>query len=387
MDIVSLQKKYLANTYSPYPISLELGNGSLITDTDGRTYIDLGSGIGASVLGIGNSGWVETVTKQLKKLQHSSNLYCTESCARLAQALCQKSAMEKVFFCNSGAEANECAIKVARKYAAEQKGDDYYTVITLSGSFHGRTLTTLAATGQPRFHQHFQPLTPGFFHVPPNDVQALSLAIEKQKPAAVMLECIQGERGVLPLTGAYIRAAEQLCRKADIPLIIDEVQTGAGRTGKLFSYMHFGISPDIVTTAKGLGGGLPIGACLMSNKLQDVLRPGDHGSTFGGNPVACAGALYVLSRLTPEFLRQVQRKGALLRRTLTGMPGILEVTGMGLMAGLKTHIPCRQVAEACLENGVLVLTAGDRVRLLPPLNIPDRLLLQALEILKTVCKQ
>ncbi|MBQ8909928.1 MAG: aminotransferase class III-fold pyridoxal phosphate-dependent enzyme, partial [Oscillospiraceae bacterium] len=330
--------------------------------------------------------WTKAVTDQLMQVQHTSNLYYTEPCALLAKALCEKTGMKKVFFGNSGAEANECAIKVARKYSAEKNGADCYTIITLVNSFHGRTLTTLAATGQDHFHKLFQPLTPGFIHVPANDIDALKNAVQNGKIAGIMLECVQGEGGVLPLTKEYIQAAEKLAKEQDIPLIIDEVQTGNGRTGTLYAYMQFGISPDIVSTAKGLGGGLPIGACLMGEKVQGVLGAGDHGSTYGGNPVCCAGALSVIERLDEQLLCEVREKSEYVFSALQGAEGIESVTGLGLMIGIKTAKPAKDVVTTCMEQGVLCLTAKDKVRLLPALNIPMETLQKAVDILKANCK-
>ena len=318
-------------------------------------------------------------------LQHTSNLYYTEPCAKLAKLLCEKTGMKKVFFSNSGAEANECAIKVARKYSAEKKGDEYYTIITLVNSFHGRTLTTLSATGQEHFHKLFNPLTPGFVSVEANNVAALEEAVATCKPAGIMFEVVQGEGGVLPLTAEFVTTAAKLAKEHDIPLMVDEVQTGNGRTGKLYGYMHFGIQPDIVSTAKGLGGGLPIGATLMSEKVQNVLGPGDHGSTYGGNPVCCAGALSVIERLDDAFLAEVQAKSAYIFSALEGAAGIQSVSGMGLMIGIKTDRPAKEIVLECIEKGVLCLTAKDKVRLLPALNIPMDVLKEAVEIIKEAC--
>lgn len=386
MSITSIDQEYVARTYGRFPVELVSGHGSIVQDTSGKEYIDMGSGIGVSCFGFGDEIWIDAVTEQLKKLQHTSNLYYTEPCALLAQALCQKTGMKKVFFSNSGAEANECAIKVARKYSAEKKGDDCYTIVTLVNSFHGRTLTTLAATGQDHFHKLFQPLTPGFIHVEANNIDQLTETIKNGKIAGIMLECVQGEGGVLPLTEEYIKAAEKLAKENDIPLIVDEVQTGNGRTGKLYAYMNFCIQPDIVSTAKGLGGGLPIGACLMGSKVENVLGAGDHGSTYGGNPVCCAGALQVIQRLDDPFLKQVQEKSDYIFSQLCGAEGIESVTGMGLMVGIKTVKPAKEVVTACMEQGVLCLTAKDKVRLLPALNIPMDQLQQAVSVIKKVCK-
>ena len=387
MSIISLDKEYVAGTYGRFPVEIVSGKGSIMVGADGKEYIDMGSGIGVTSFGIADEEWLDAVNGQLAKLQHTSNLYYTEPCAKLAELLCQKTGMKKVFFSDSGAEANECAIKVARKYSAAKKGADCYTILTLVSSFHGRTLTTLAATGQDRFHKDFQPLTPGFCHVPANDVAALEAAVAEQKIAGIMLECIQGEGGVLPLTPEFIKATEKIAKANDIPLIIDEVQTGNGRTGALYAYMRFGITPDIVSTAKGLGGGLPIGATLMGEKVQYVLGPGDHGSTYGGNPVCCAGALSVIQRLDDSFLGSVKRKSGYIMASLYGAPGIESVTGLGLMIGIKTTKPAKEVVNACMERGVLCLTAKDKVRLLPALNIPMDLLERAIETIKEVCKE
>ena len=387
MSIISLDQEYVAGTYGRFPVEIVSGKGSMMVGADGKEYIDMGSGIGVTCFGIADEQWLAAVTGQLSKLQHTSNLYYTEPCAKLAQLLCQKTGMKKVFFSNSGAEANECAIKVARKYSAMKKGQDCYTILTLVSSFHGRTLTTLAATGQDRFHQDFQPLTPGFVHVPANDIGALETAVAENNIAGIMLECIQGEGGVLPLTPEFIRAAEKIAKENDIPLIIDEVQTGNGRTGALYAYMHFGITPDIVSTAKGLGGGLPIGATLMGEKVQYVLGPGDHGSTYGGNPVCCAGALSVLERLDDGFLASVKRKSGYVMSALYNADGIESVAGLGLMIGIKTKKPAKDVVNACMERGVLCLTAKDKVRLLPALNIPMEQLEQAVCVIKEVCRE
>ena len=385
MSITALDKEYVAGTYGRFPVELVSGKGSVFTGSDGKRYIDMGSGIGVTAFGCADEAWLAAVTAQLGKLQHASNLYYTEPCALLAQALCEKTGMKKVFFSNSGAEANECAIKVARKYSAEKKGDEYYTIITLVNSFHGRTLTTLSATGQEHFHKLFNPLTPGFVSVEANNVAALEEAVATCKPAGIMFEVVQGEGGVLPLTAEFVTTAAKLAKEHDIPLMVDEVQTGNGRTGKLYGYMHFGIQPDIVSTAKGLGGGLPIGATLMSEKVQNVLGPGDHGSTYGGNPVCCAGALSVIERLDDAFLAEVQAKSAYIFSALEGAAGIQSVSGMGLMIGIKTDRPAKEIVLECIEKGVLCLTAKDKVRLLPALNIPMDVLKEAVEIIKEAC--
>ena len=382
-----MDQAYVANTYKRFPVEIVSGKGSKVYDVNGKAYVDMGSGIGVTAFGHGDEAWVAAVTEQLGKVEHTSNLYYTEPCAKLAKLLCEKTGMKKVFFGNSGAEANECAIKVARKYSADKKGPDCYTIVTLINSFHGRTLTTLAATGQDHFHGLFQPLTPGFVHVPANDFAALEAVVKEYKVAGIMMEVIQGEGGVLPLTQEYLMAADKLCKEQDIPFIIDEVQTGNGRTGKLYGYMNFKINPDIISTAKGLGGGLPIGACLMNEKMEKVLGYGDHGSTYGGNPVCCAGALSVIERLDDNFLGRVKRRSGYVMAALYNAPGIESVSGLGLMIGIKTTAPAGEVVKACMEKGVLCLTAKDKVRLLPALNIPMEDLEYAIETIKAVAKE
>ena len=385
MNTKELDKTYVAGTYKRFPVEIVSGKGSVVTDADGKQYIDMGSGIGVTAFGIADDLWQKAVTDQLSQVQHMSNLYYTQPCAKLAELLCSKTGMSKVFFSNSGAEANECAIKVGRKYASDKYGQSRNTVITLENSFHGRTLTTLAATGQDHYHELFQPLTPGFVSIPANKPDALESAIEKYNPAAVMIECIQGEGGVIPLDSDYVKFVREITEKNDIIMIVDEVQTGNGRSGQLYSYMNFGICPDVVSTAKGLGGGLPLGATLISGKCKDVLGYGDHGSTFGGNPVCCAGAISILERIDDNLLAEVRAKSDFLFKTFTGVPGIESVSGMGLMIGLKTAKPASEVVAKCMENGVLCLTAKDKVRLLPALNIPMEKLKQAASIIKAAC--
>ena len=385
MTIQQLDAAYVAPTYARYPLTLVRGKGSVVWDEDCREYIDLGTGIAVNTFGLADPEWAAAVTAQLSSLQHACNLYYTGPCAELARLLCERTGMKKVFFGNSGAEANECAIKVARKYAAQRRGEGCHTIITMKNSFHGRTLTTLAATGQDVFHQQFQPLTPGFVSVEPNDPDALKAAAADGKAAGILLEVVQGEGGVKPLDFAYLKAAESLCREQDMLLMIDEVQTGNGRTGSLYAYMQAGITPDVVTTAKGLGGGLPIGACLIGERAEHVLGRGDHGSTFGGNPAVCAGAVSVLSRIDDALLADVRAKSQLIFDTLRGAPGVEDVSGLGLMIGIKTVKPAPEVVAACMAKGVLCLTAKDRVRLLPALNIPADLLKQALGVLLEAC--
>lgn len=387
MSIMDMDKAYVAGTYKRFPVEIVSGKGSHAVDSQGKTYVDMGSGIGVTAFGYGDEAWKAAVCAQLDKVQHTSNLYYNAPCARLAKLLCEKTGMKKVFFANSGAEANECAIKAARKYSAEKKGADCYTIVTLQNSFHGRTLTTLAATGQDHFHELYQPLTPGFVHVPANDIQALKDCVAKVKVAGILMEVVQGEGGVLPLTAEYLAAANKLAHEQDIPLMMDEVQIGNGRSGKLYGYMNFDVQPDIVSTAKGLGGGLPIGACLLGEKVQNVLGFGDHGSTYGGNPVCCAGGVSIIGRLTDDFLTEVQKKSAYVFRTLTGAPGIESVTGLGLMIGVKPVAPAAEVVKKCMERGVLCLTAKNKVRLLPALNIPMEDLKFAVETIRTVAAE
>ena len=387
-ELQTIDRTYIAGTYARFPVELVKGKGSEVYDTDGKRYIDLGSGIGVTAFGIADDEWKAAVTAQLDRLQHVSNLYYTEPCAMLAKLLCEKTGMKKVFFGNSGAEANECAIKAARKYAAEKKGPEYHTIVTLLNSFHGRTLTTLAATGQEHYHELFQPLTPGFVHVHAEDLEELKKTALETKAAAVMLECIQGEGGVVPMSREFVQGAAQFCKDNDILLIIDEVQTGNGRTGRLYAYMNYGVEPDIVSTAKGIGGGLPIGACLLGEKVQDVFAPGDHGSTFGGNPVACAGAVSILSRIDENLLASVREKSEFVFSQLSGARGVRAVTGMGLMIGiLPEKKSAGELVKKCMEKGVLCLTAKDRIRLLPALNIPVKVLAEAVDIIKSVCAE
>ena len=376
-------KKYVAGTYARFPVELISGKGSRVVDTDGKEYIDLGSGIAVTAFGIADDVWQKAVSEQAGKLQHTSNLYYTEPCAALAEMLCEKTGMKKVFFGNSGAEANECAIKLARKYAAEKKGDDTYTIVTMKNGFHGRTLTTLAATGQEHYHELFQPLTPGFVHAEPNDLADFERTVSENKVAGVLLECVQGEGGVNVLDRDYLRGIAEICACEDIILMIDEVQTGNGRTGTLYAYMQYGIQPDVVTTAKGLGGGLPIGACLMGEKVESVLGFGDHGSTFGGNPVCAAGACSILSRIDDALLEDVKKKGEYIRASLEGAAGVKRVSGLGLMIGVEPEEkPAGEIVKKCMQNGVLCLTAKNKVRLLPALNIPMEDLKTAVEVLR-----
>lgn len=385
MNIPQLDNTYIANTYARFPVTIARGKGSLIWDADGKVYIDMATGIAVNSFGIADPAWIRAVTEQLCAVQHTSNLYYTAPDAQLAQLLCEKTGMKKVFFSNSGAEANECAIKAARKYAADRKGTEYHTIITLKNSFHGRTITTLAATGQDVFHHDFLPLTEGFAYAEANNLDDLKAQVAAHKCAAIMMEVVQGEGGVIPLTQEFVKGAAQLAAEQDILLICDEVQIGNGRSGKLYGYMHYDITPDIVSTAKGLGGGLPLGATLLGEKVQDVLTPGSHGSTFGGNPVCCAGALSILHRLDGPLLQSVQEKSDFIVNELTGAKGVKSVTGLGLMLGVEPERPVKDVIADCMARGVLVISAKNKVRLLPALNIPMAQLEQAVSALKDVC--
>ncbi len=386
MNVKEKDQYYIANTYARFPIEIVSGKGSTVVDSDGKEYIDMGSGIAVNIFGMCDEEWTAAVAKQLTVCQHTSNLYYSAPCVKLAELLCEKTGMKKVFFGNSGAEANEGAIKTARKYAFEKKGKDYYKILTLNNSFHGRTITTLAATGQDVFHNDFLPLTEGFVYTDANDVEMLRKVVSENKLAAIMFETVQGEGGVVPLTQEFVNAIKDICEKEDILMIVDEVQTGNGRTGKLFGYMHYGITPDIVTTAKGLGGGLPIGAVIMGEKTKDVLTSGTHGSTFGGNPVSCAGAVNIISRLTFGFLEEVNRKSKYIIDELKNADGVKSVTGLGLMLGIETEKDASEVIKICQENGVLPIKAKNKVRLLPPLNITEAELAKAISVIKKAVK-
>lgn len=384
MDIKALDQEYIAHTYARFPVQLVSGKGAVLKDETGKEYIDLAGGIAVNVFGAADTEWVAAVTEQLNKLQHTSNLYYTEPCARLAQMLCERTGMKKVFFSNSGAEANECAIKAARRRAFLKYGDGHSTIITLKNSFHGRTVTTLSATGQDCFHTEFGPFTEGFVYAEANNLESVRQLAEQGNCAAVMLEVVQGEGGVVPLSREFVEGCAKLAAAQDLLLIVDEVQTGNGRTGALYGYMHYDVKPDIVTTAKGLGGGLPIGATLLGERVQEVFAPGTHGSTFGGNPVCAAGAINILSRLDDAMLQGVKERSAYIVGALSGAKGVKSVTGMGLMLGIETERPAKEVILEALGRGVLVISAKEKVRLLPPLNIEMEQLKKAIKILKEV---
>ncbi|MCD7729058.1 MAG: aspartate aminotransferase family protein [Clostridia bacterium] len=384
-DIIKEDKEYIAPTYARFPVALKDGKGSKLYDYEGKEYIDCGSGIAVNIFGVNDEEWKAAVTAQLDNIQHTSNLYYSAPQAELAKLLCERTGASKVFFGNSGAEANECAIKAARKYSDNKYGADRKEIITIKNSFHGRTIATLSATGQDEFHKYYNPFVAGFRYAEPTLDGVKTCA--NNKTCAVMVETIQGESGVNVLGGEFLKQLENFCREKDILLIVDEVQTGNGRTGYLYSYEAFGIKPDIVTTAKGLAGGLPLGACMLFGKCAGVFGYGDHGSTFGGNPVACAGACNILSRITGDLLLEVQGKGAYFKTNLERIKNVEEVTGMGLMIGIKTSKPAADIAAKCMQKGLLVLTAHGKVRLLPALNIKKEEIDTALKILNEVISE
>ncbi len=391
MDFSTLQtldNTYVAHTYGRFPVAIKQGSGAVCTDSSGKQYLDFTAGIGVNSLGFCSPQWVEAVSKQAATLNHTSNLYYTEPGIVLAQKLCEKSCMKRVFFSNSGAEANEGAIKAARKYSFDAYGEGRYEIISLHNSFHGRTITTLAATGQAVFHTKFNPFTEGFVFAEANNIESVK-ALVSEKTCAVMLECIQGEGGVVPLEKEFVQAVAALCQEKDLLLIIDEVQTGLGRTGSFFSYQQFGVQPDIVSAAKGLGGGLPIGAVLFGEKTMDTMDAGTHGSTFGANPIVCAGANVVVDSLDDDFLSGVKEKSAFIFEKVAKFPHVQSVTGLGLMIGVSFDdgITGKQVVDKCLENGVLFLTAKTKLRMLPPLTITKDEIEQGLSVLETVLTQ
>ncbi len=387
MSIKEIDKSFVANTYARFDLEISHGKGSLVYDTEGKEYIDLSSGIAVNTFGMCDPVFINAVNEQLNKCQHTSNLYYSEPCARLAQILCERTGAKKVFFGNSGAEANECAIKVARLWGSENKGEKYYNIITLKNSFHGRTLTTLSATGQDVFHKYFNPLTEGFLYAEANNVESVEKLLMENRCCAVMMELVQGEGGVMALEPDFVKGVSLLCEKYNVLMLIDEVQTGNGRTGSLYAFQQYGITPDVLTTAKGLGGGLPIGACLMFDGVDTVLGAGLHGSTFGGNPVACAGAISILNRIDEELLTQVKAKSEYIFNELNGAQGIKSVSGLGLMIGIETEAEASLVISKCMERGLLPIKAKNKVRLLPPLNIPFDLVKKSVEIIKEVAKE
>lgn len=383
MDVKQTDKKYIMGTYGRYDIELTHGKGSTVFSNDGKKYIDFGSGIAVNTFGFADPEYISAVTAQLNKIQHSSNYYYTEPCARLAELLCTRTGMSRVFFSNSGAEANECAIKAARKYGTD-RDENKNVIITLKNSFHGRTVTTLSATGQDVFHHSFTPFTEGFVYVEAGNTDELQKAAIENDCCAIMMEMIQGEGGVIPLDRAFVDAAAKIAAEHNMLIIVDEVQTGNGRTGTLYAYEQYGLHPDIVTTAKGLAGGLPIGATMFAERLADILPPGSHGSTFGGNPVSCAAAVNVISRIDSALMAHITEKSKYLVSELKSIKGITGVSGMGYMLGASVTGDAHEIAAKCLENGLLILTAKDRLRLLPALSISDAEIDAGLEILKKV---
>lgn len=370
-NIIEKDSKYISHTYNRFPVALKEGHGAQATDFEGRKYIDFGSGIGTNSLGFCNEKWLKAVTAQAEKLQHTSNLFYTLPDVLLAERLCEITGYSKVFFGNSGAEANEGAIKIARKYGMETKGQNCNKIITLKNSFHGRTITTLSATGQDIFHQYFSPFTEGFIYVQPNDTQEFISSVD-DTVCAVMIELVQGESGVIPLTQEYTEYIEKVCADKGILLIVDEVQTGIGRTGTFLCCEQYGVHPNVITLAKGLGAGLPIGAVLMDKKTENVFQFGQHGSTFGGNPVVCAGAMEVLNQIAnAEFLSEVKSKSEYIFNELAKIPNIMDLSGKGLMIGitLSENVCAAEAAKKCAEQGLLILTAKNKLRMLPPLNI------------------
>ena len=386
MNTFELDSKYVAQTYRRFPVEIVSGKGAVAYDQNGKKYIDMGSGIATNTFGYADDEWIAAVTAQLNCYSHTSNLYYTSPCANLAELLCERTGMCRVFFGNSGAEANEGAIKAARKYSFDKYGEGRSKIVTLVNSFHGRTITTLAATGQDVFHTTFMPFTEGFCHVTANDLDAM-LAAMTDDVCAVMIEFVQGEGGVNPLDKAYVSAIAKACEEKDILLIADEVQTGNGRTGTLYAFEQFGVKPDIISTAKGLGGGLPIGAVILGEKVKDTLSAGSHGSTFGGNPACAAGALNVISRLDDAFLAEVRAKSEYIFTRLSSMKGVISVSGLGLMIGIKAEKPTPEIIAEGIERGVLFLSAKDKLRLLPPLNITYEEIDEALAILAEILEK
>ena len=381
MNYREMDKEYIAGTYSRYDLVAEKGKGSILTDETGREFIDFTAGIGVNSLGFCDKHWIKAVVGQVKKLQHTSNLYYTKPCVDLAKKICEKTGMSKVFFGNSGAEANEGAIKVARKYGG-LKNPSKVDIVTLNMSFHGRTITTVKATGQEDMHKFFGPFPRGFVYADANDIESLKKSVN-ENTCGIMLEMVQGEGGITVLNQDFVDTAVSLCKTYDALLIIDEVQTGVGRTGKFFAYEHFGIKPDIVTFAKGMGGGLPIGGFILGEKASDVLVSGDHGSTFGGNPIVASGGCAVVDTMDENFLMQVREKGEYIVKELSKMKNIHDISGLGMMIGFKVKgIEAKEFLKRCLNRGLMVLTAKEKVRLLPPLNISEDDIKEGLDIIR-----
>ncbi len=382
MNIKEADKQYIMPTYGRFDLCIVKGEGSTYYDENGKKYIDMGTGIAVNTFGANDEEWKNAVIEQINKIQHTSNLYYSEPCVKLAKMLCEKTGMKKVFFGNSGAEANECAIKGARKFGTDIR-EDKNIIITLKDSFHGRTITTLSATGQDVFHKNFTPFTEGFVHVTANDVDELKAAIN-DKVCAIMIEIVQGEGGVNTLDKAYLDEIEKITTENDILLVVDEVQTGNGRTGSMYAFMQFGLTPDIVSTAKGLAGGLPMGATMFGDRVENVLPAGTHGSTFGGNPVCANAAVSVVNRLDDKLFETVKENSKYLVDKLLKIKGVKSVSGLGYMLGIEIDGDAKAVAAKCIENGLLVLTAKTKIRLLPALNISREEIDAALEIFERV---
>ena len=385
MNIKEADKQYIMPTYGRFDLCIVKGEGSTYYDENGKKYIDMGTGIAVNTFGANDVEWKNAVVEQINKIQHTSNLYYSEPCVKLAKMLCEKTGLKKVFFGNSGAEANECAIKGARKFGTDIR-EDKNIIITLKDSFHGRTVTTLSATGQDVFHKNFTPFTEGFVHVTANDVDELKAAIN-DKVCAIMIEIVQGEGGVNTLNKEYLDEIEKITTENDILLVVDEVQTGNGRTGSMYAFMQFGLTPDIVSTAKGLAGGLPMGATMFGQRVENVLPAGTHGSTFGGNPVCANAALSVVSRIDDKLLNTVRENSKYLVEKLKGIKGVKSVSGLGYMLGIEIDGDAKAVAGKCIENGLLVLTAKTKIRLLPALNITRDEIDGALAIFEKVLKE
>ena len=391
MNIKELDKKYVTGTYNRFPVLITHGKNDLCWDENGKEYIDMESGYGTNSFGFCDDVWLDAVTAQLQKVQHTSNLYYTEPCVRLATLLAEKTGMANMFFANSGGESNECALKAARRYQKLHKGPECVEIISMENSFHGRSYGALTATCNPHYHEGFEPLVPGFKYAKFNDIESVKAVVDPVKTAAILVECVQGEGGVNVMTQEFADGLAQICQENDVLLICDEVQAGNARTGKLYAYEHFGLKPDIVTTAKGVGGGLPIGLCMFSEKTKDALVPGTHGTTFGGNPVACAGAISLVERMDQDFLDSVNRKSQMVFEALEGKEGIASVEGLGLMiAFTPSKKKASDIVNECIDQGVLCITAGpngEKVRLLPPLTITEEHLAKALEVIAAVAAE
>lgn len=388
MTLTSKQtdKQYIANTYGRFDIELVSGKGSLVYDETGKEYIDLATGIAVNTLGVADDGWMAAVTAQMQKIQHTSNLYYSKPCIDLAEKLCKRTGAKKVFFSNSGAEANECAIKVARKWAQDTKGVGDYAIVTLKNSFHGRTVTTLSATGQDVFHKDFNPFTQGFLTPENNTLEEIEKLVQRNPCAGILIELVQGEGGVVALEQSFVDGLKTICERENLLFMVDEVQTGNGRCGALYAFQRYGITPDVVSTAKGLAGGLPMGATMLFEKVENTLGASSHGSTFGGNPVAAAAANYVIDSIDENLLKEVREKSAYIVAELTGAAGVKNVSGMGLMLGIETEKSADEILKKCFEKGILPIKAKQKIRLLPALNIPMPILEKAVQILKECIK-